>query len=181
MALGAIFMFGAKSGFTYRFSEDLPRYQYAKVKWVKSGMSPGGWPVKAQQDTLQQCFANAVVLACPILLAAVNPVAQLKYLELTGLAIWICAWIFENMADSQMQLFLRDCRKQAKEHPEKKESIRLAVLGHGEYSSQRYFMWTLCRHPNYFGEVPLLRMPCADSWCDSGCAGSDSQWSVLLR
>jgi hypothetical protein len=64
MAIGAIVMFGMQTKFTYRFDEDLPRYKYARLRWEGNhGMPASKWWLKIQHDTLQQCFANATVLA----------------------------------------------------------------------------------------------------------------------
>jgi len=180
MAVGSILLFGAQSGFTYRFTQDLPRYQYAKVKWLKVGMPESGWWIKAQQDTLQQCCGN-VILAPLVFLAAVNPAPELRALELVGLGVWVCAWVFENVADGQMQLFLFNCKKMAKLHPERKEKIRLSVLGHGEYSTNEYCLWRLCRHPNYFGEWLCwvgFSMAGASSLMDLAAAGLPA-WRIL--
>lgn len=64
MALGAITMF-----YPYVFAQDLPRYRFAKLRWeVIHKMPAAHWWLKIQHDTLQQCFANAAVLACPLFL-----------------------------------------------------------------------------------------------------------------
>ena len=148
---GALFLF-----FPYTFAAgDLSRYQYAKYKWIyQEKLSPGLWPLKAQLDTLTQCFANSVILACPVLLAALNPTPELHYLEVVGIIIWLGAWIFENIADTQKLLFLSDCKKMAKiATPSEKERLKLSVLGFTKpFDSPKYWLWTKCRHPNYFCE-----------------------------
>jgi steroid 5-alpha reductase family enzyme len=112
------------------------------------------WPLKAQLDTLTQCFANSVILACPILLASLNPTPELHLLEITGLAIWIGAWICENLADTQKLVFLSDCKKMAKTLSSvEKDQLKLSVLGYTKpFNSEKYWLWTKCRHPNYFFE-----------------------------
>lgn len=52
MAFGALVIF-----FPYKFPQDLPRYQYAYLRWVKrTKMPPSSWKFKIQHDTLQQAF-----------------------------------------------------------------------------------------------------------------------------
>jgi steroid 5-alpha reductase family enzyme len=149
---GALFLF-----YPYNFKDgDLSRYQYAKHKWViKEKLPPWLWPLKAQLDTLTQCFANSVILACPILLASLNPTQELHWLEVAGGATWAGAWVLENMADTQKLLFLADCKQQAKQATTsaEKERLKLSVLGFTEpFNSPKYWLWTKCRHPNYFFE-----------------------------
>ena len=140
--------------FTFK-NGDLSRYQYAKYKWITKNKLPSRvWPLKAQLDTLTQCFANSVILACPVLLASLNTSPELHWLEIGGLLIWAFAWILENLADTQKMLFLATCKKMAKSMtgPEK-EKLKLSVLGYTKpFNSSQYWLWTKCRHPNYFFE-----------------------------
>lgn len=139
MALGSIVMF-----FPYSFKEDLPRYQYAKVRFeTQDGMSPSLWWVKMQHDIMQQCMGNFTVLATPFLLMAADRHPDLRPLELAGGLIWILAWVFESIADAQMITFRKRC-------PE--DQRKTAVLGRAPFATSEYCLWTLCRHPNYFGE-----------------------------
>jgi steroid 5-alpha reductase family enzyme len=134
----------------------LSRYQYAKHKWiVHEGLSEKLWPLKAQLDTLTQCFANSFILACPVLLAASNREPFFHVLEFIGLGLWVFAWVLENMADGQKIIFLKDCKILAtknKTNPEKKEELKKVVLGYEPFDTNRYWLWTRCRHPNYFFE-----------------------------
>ena len=110
--------------------------------------------MKAQLDTLTQCFANSMVLACPVLLASLNPQPYFHIIELVGIAVWLCAWFFENMADIQKHMFLRNCAHASRntESKAEKESLKVAVLGYKPYDTEKYWLWTKCRHPNYFCE-----------------------------
>ena len=148
---GALVLF-----YPYNFkSGDLSRYQYAKHRWVEhEGLSEALWPIKAQMDTLIQCFANCLVLACPVLLAASNPLVAFHPLEAAGVAMWLLSWAMENIADGQKVLFLHDCKTMKKERssPEASAELRSAVLGFKPFDSSRYWLWTRCRHPNYFFE-----------------------------
>ena len=142
MALGAIVLFGQSSKFTYRFDEDLPRYQYAKYKWISiDGMPESTWWLKMQQETLSQGFSNSALLCIPAFLAASNPHPQIHVVECLGWAIWAAGWMFESFADYQKLLFLNDCKQLQKKD---------ATLGLPPHD--KYFLWSWCRHPNYFGE-----------------------------
>jgi steroid 5-alpha reductase family enzyme len=109
MALGALVLFGSMTKYTYRFAADLPRYRFARVRWESGAdaMPARTWWIKAQHDTLQQCLANSVLLALPVLLAASNPDPRLAPLEVLGWAIWAAAWALENVADAQKLAFAR--------------------------------------------------------------------------
>jgi len=148
MFIGALLLFGKMTKFTYRFAEDLPRYQYAKQKWDKK--MTWGWWLKCQHDTMQQGFANSCVLSAPILLAVSSKDENIHALEILGLLVWGLAWYFENVADLSKQRFLRRCR--AEKDPKIRKENKVSVLGFGKWSSKDYWMWTLCRHPNYFCE-----------------------------
>lgn len=142
MAFGALVIF-----FPYVWAEDLPRYQYAKVRFVEmEGMPARLWTLKMLHDLLQQAFANAVVLACPVVLCCFDGHDELAPLEWLGYALWALAWAWESLADGQKLLFVHQCRQMGKEAAAK------AVLGHAPYDGAKYRLWTLCRHPNYFGE-----------------------------
>lgn len=139
MACGALVMF-----FPYRWEQDLPRYQYAKARFLqKDGMPQRLWPLKVQHDTLQQAAANCTALACPVMLAVFDKSDGLGALEVAGLVLWALCWLWEGLADVQKQLFVMECKKQ---------QTKMAVLGHAPYDGKKYCLWTLCRHPNYFGE-----------------------------
>lgn len=155
MALGAVVLLGKLSKWTYRFSSvnDLQRYRFARVRWERT-MPASTWWIKAQHDTLQQCLANSVVLAVPILAAASNPTPRVAALELIGWGTWVAAWAFENVADVQKLAFLSASKKAYRSLPAgpKRDALKSACLGVAPYDTKRYSLWTMCRHPNYFGE-----------------------------
>jgi steroid 5-alpha reductase family enzyme len=150
MFLGALMLFGKMTKVKYVFSEDLPRYQYAKQKWIDKKMPSGLWWLKCQHDTMQQGFANSCVLSAPILLSVCFNDLNLHAVEIMGLLTWGTAWYFENVADLSKQRFLRRCR--AEKDPKIRKENKTAVLGYGKWSTKSYWMWTKCRHPNYFCE-----------------------------
>jgi steroid 5-alpha reductase family enzyme len=73
-----------------------------------------------------------VVLAVPLLIAAVNPEPQLHVLEAVGVAIWLIGLIGESLADGQLAAFKRDASNHGK----------VCDVG----------LWRYSRHPNYFFE-----------------------------
>ena len=174
IAPGALVLF-----YPYTFSKgDLSRYQYAKLKWIShEGLSAQLWPVKAQVDTLTQCFANSLFLACPILLASMNSLTSFHILEICGAIVWTVAWIFENMADMQKVTFLKECKAQAAKPGADKDALKTAVLGYTPYDGRKYWLWTACRHPNYFfewmswwgfGLIGLGNVLTKDDWLEGG-------------
>ncbi len=155
MAVGAVLLFGSKSGWTFRFDQDLPRYRYAKHRWVHvDGMPNAHWWLKMQHDCAQQGFMNATFLALPAALAAFNRTPTLNSVEVAGVALWVCSYVFENWADLQKNAFLRDVKKAAAASKSGASSRGgTAVLGLAPWDGFRYRLWTWCRHPNYLGEL----------------------------
>lgn len=117
-----------------------------KARFIEHTGTASLWPIKQQHDTLMQCFANSVTLAGPVLLMATNQKSKgLHWLEIAGCVGWVCSFALENIADLQKISFVADAHK--------KGDLRTAVLGHAPYDGSRYWLWRMCRHPNYFGEV----------------------------
>ena len=61
MFFGALVLF-----WPLRWKQDLPRYQYTKLRWERDGMPASSWPLKLLHDALQQVRVAAVgALVCP--------------------------------------------------------------------------------------------------------------------
>lgn len=73
-----------------------------------------------------------VVLAAPLLLAAMNPAPALHPLEVLGVAVWMVALLGESIADAQLARFQRLPQSRG----------RVCRVG----------LWGISRHPNYFFE-----------------------------
>jgi steroid 5-alpha reductase family enzyme len=157
MCFGALAIF-----FPYVFPKDIPRYQYAKLRFIQEGGLPSFWMVKLTHDIFQQYFANAVILGAIGALATADRTTQISPMQVFGLIIWVSAFAFENMADVQKIRFDREVRKLNKTAEKKK----YYVLGQAPFDGPDYSVWTLCRHPNYFGEwmawigLIISVMPC---------------------
>ena len=97
-----------------------------------------------------------------------NKTPEFHSLEFMGLLVWVASWILENLADTQKMLFVADCKEMAKyaEAAEKKR-LKFSVLGYTKpFDSSRYWLWTMCRHPNYFFEWMV--------WCGFAAVGFGS-------
>ncbi len=113
-------------------SRELPRYQYQRLRWQRRG-----WQEKPAMlfEVASQGFANMTVLALPAILQTSNSSPELSMLEVIGYSIWLAAFIFEFIADTQKARFgLRMQREKRK----------------GEHCEDG--LWRYSRHPNYFGE-----------------------------
>lgn len=142
---GRMFLGAVALMFPYVWKKEFfSRYEYARDRFIHHTARPGLWWLKQQHDTLGQCAANCTVLAIPVMLTSTNPSPELHWLELTGFCCWVLSWCFENLADTQKMAFVVAAKKAG--------DIRTAVLGHPPYNTAAYKLWTLCRHPNYFGE-----------------------------
>lgn len=142
MGIGALLAF-----YPYHWEEDLPRYKYALDRFIaKDGMSRGLWCIKMNHDMLQQAYCNTAILVIPLLLCAYNKNTWQSWwsiMEVAGILLWGACWVYENRADFQKVAFLKEAKEQG---------VRNAVLGMAPFDGPKYFLWTLCRHPNYFGE-----------------------------
>merc|ERR1719277_1659246 len=94
-------------------------------------------------DTLQQCYANAVILALPVMLPCFNKAEHFHPVEILGVVMWCSCWAWENAADFAMHKFKAKV---------KEDGVKDAVLGYAPYDTSEFRIWTVCRHPNYFGE-----------------------------
>lgn len=128
MGLGAVMMW-RKGAFKVEF----PRYQYQRLRWEKSGKT--NTMLAIQVDALMQGMANASFLAFPAIVISFNQSSEYSLWELAGLVLWVCAFIFENIADKQKNAFMRDMKRQGK----KKQVCNVGL-------------WRYSRHPNYFAE-----------------------------
>ncbi len=75
------------------------------------------------------------IVSSPLLLAQLGGGESVTPLDVLGLALWVFGFLFETVADWQLQRF--------KKNP--------ATSGH----VMRSGLWSLSRHPNYFGEAVL--------------------------
>jgi steroid 5-alpha reductase family enzyme len=174
MLLGALVIF-----FPYVKREDLPRYRYAKLRWLRDdGMTERTWPLKMLHDVLQQAGANASALACPVMLACFDASAQISLVEWIGYGIWLAAWCWESIADGQKLYFQKLAKKD--------KHAATACLGHPPFAGRAYCLWTLCRHPNYWGEwaawngLVLAALPSLLRLPSCGAFGKSALGAVLV-
>ena len=78
------------------------------------------------------------VLALPAILQAANPAPSLSWLEIFGYGLWLAAFVFEVVADTQKARFGARMRSEGRNHEHCAEGL-----------------WRYSRHPNYF----------ANGWC----------------
>ena len=112
---------------------ELTRYQYAAVRWERSGEA--NVALARQVEVLAQGLANASFLAYPALIIGANPEAAIHPVETLGLLIACGSLAFESIADWQKARFISATR-------ERGERGRVCDVG----------LWRFSRHPNYFGE-----------------------------
>lgn len=92
------------------------------------------WPISSLFVVFLLQIFLAIVISLPITLAMLSTKApQISLGLLAGYLIFFCGFIFETVADWQLTQFLKR-RKNSSE-----------VLSTG--------LWSLCRHPNYFGDA----------------------------
>lgn len=109
-----------------------PRYAAWRVKWGPSFV----WRSYLQVFLLQGFFL--LIIASPIILINVNPRVPAPSdngrwgIWLLGLLLWSGGFLFETVGDAQLSRFKKD------------PANRGRIMTRG--------LWSLTRHPNYFGE-----------------------------
>jgi steroid 5-alpha reductase family enzyme len=127
-----LFMRIQKDGKDTRFDEIKPVFARFFTAWTLSGM----W-----------VFLTA--LAAVIVITSENKVA-LDGFAFVGLAIWICGFLVESIADYQKRIFRKN----------PKNTGKFIKTG----------LWKYSRHPNYFGEIVLwtgifiIALPVLQGW-----------------
>lgn len=94
-----------------------------------------------------------LVVSAPLLVAGSALVPESGVFEVMGILIWIGGFVFESVGDAQLARFLRD------------RSNAGRVMDRG--------LWSLTRHPNYFGESMM--------WWGLAimCLGIEGGWIAL--
>ncbi len=72
------------------------------------------------------------IISLPVLIINRAPASNLQIVDFLGLSVWVFGFLFEVVGDYQLKKFIED--------PEKD-----GIMQSG--------LWSLSRHPNYFGEV----------------------------
>ena len=90
---------------------------------------------------MMQGVFSLVVNSAALYVAIYSDSAALETSDYLGIGLWSCGFLFEAVGDSQLKTFLK------KQKPEGKKKFLQSGL------------WSLTRHPNYFGESgsPLCR------------------------
>ena len=108
------------------------RYKNFKEKWAK-----GFWWKSYINIFLLQGFLM-ILISIPIIYRFTFPTQLLIVLDYTGIAIWLFGFLFELISDFQLSKFIKQKKKGNTQ---------------GRFLKSR--LWSLSRHPNYFGEVVL--------------------------
>jgi steroid 5-alpha reductase family enzyme len=108
------------------------RYKNFKKKWGK-----GFWWKSYINIFLLQGFLM-ILISIPIIYRFTYPTQPLTVLDYVGIAVWLFGFLFELISDFQLSKFI----KQKKEGNTKGRFLKSGL-------------WSLSRHPNYFGEVVL--------------------------
>ena len=108
------------------------RYQKFKKDWGKNFW----WKSYINIFLLQALLM--LLISVPITYIFSFPIYTLTWIDFLGTSIWTLGFLFEVIADRQLSVFIS--KKKAKLTDER-------ILKSG--------LWSLTRHPNYFGEVTL--------------------------
>ena len=128
--------------------KEFPRYQYQRVRLQEEGKTRES--LALQVEAISQGLANASFLALPVFVIASNNATTFSVIELSGLLIWVMAFVMETVADLQKARFLKAMKKAGKQR-------QVCNVG----------LWRFCRHPNYFAEWMVwngLIVASAPSW-----------------
>ncbi len=75
-----------------------------------------------------------LMIAYPIIMVNANPTPGVTLFDLLGILLWTFGFLFETIADAQLQRFIRTAKTPAN-----------PIMTRG--------LWKYSRHPNYFGEA----------------------------
>ena len=96
------------------------------------------WGRRAALNSFTHVFMSQglmlLMIAYPIIMVNANPKPGVTLFDLIGILIWIAGFLFEVIADVQLQNFIR--KEKTPENP---------IMMRG--------LWKYSRHPNYFGEA----------------------------
>lgn len=109
--------------------EEDRRYAAWRSEWGKTGV----WRSFLQVFLLQGLLM--IVVGYGAIHASVFGVDSISVLLLLGALVWLVGFLFETVADAQLKAFLS------------KQENKGKIMTTG--------VWSLSRHPNYFGEVTL--------------------------
>lgn len=108
------------------------RYQNFKEKWGK-----GFW-WKSYINIFLLQGSLMLFISIPLIYSFTFPSTDLSLLDYIGIGVWLFGFLFESVADYQLTKFISKKK-------EGKTDSRFLKSG----------LWSLTRHPNYFGEVVL--------------------------
>jgi steroid 5-alpha reductase family enzyme len=106
------------------------RYQNFKDNWGKNFW----WKSYINIFLLQGLLM--ILISIPIIYRFTFPLGDITTLDYIGIAVWVFGFLFESVADMQLSKFVNKKRK-----------------GETETRFLKTGLWSLSRHPNYFGEV----------------------------
>lgn len=156
MGLGALWM--ARTTGVIR-THEFPRYRYRRM--VAEAHHGRRADLHLLNEVVLQGLANASILAAPAFVIAANAEASISLFEVGGLALWLCGYAIESVADAQKLAFARHAT-----------ATDVCDVG----------LWRYSRHPNYFGEwlvwvgIALAAVP---SWIQLRDAEPAAVWLVL--
>jgi steroid 5-alpha reductase family enzyme len=108
------------------------RYQNFKEQWGK-----GFWWKSYINIFLLQGLLM-LFISIPLVYAFTFPISELFILNYIGIGVWVFGFLFESIGDYQLSTFITKKKK-----------------GKTEGRFLKSGLWSLTRHPNYFGEVLL--------------------------
>lgn len=109
--------------------EELPRYQYQRLRWAEAGHR--NERLSIQSEIGMQLSANFAFLAVPAYLATTSTDSGLNALETIAIVAWGVAYALESLADVQKNRFAGNPTNAAQQ---------VCDVG----------LWRYSRHPNYF-------------------------------
>lgn len=110
-------------------TEELPRYQYQRLRWAEAGHR--NEQLSIQSEIGVQLTTNFAFLAVPAYVATTDTDFTLNVFEIIAIAVWAVAYMLESLADLQKNRFAGNLT-----------STSRPVCDVG--------LWRYSRHPNYF-------------------------------